>query len=284
VVDLMPAYWAALKQPDASQALHATVIDPHPDLYNANYVDLPSGTRWTEKLTRERTYAESHAKQIETVEGYLAQHVPHYMARFSRQFPDYRCDFTFYIAPSFGSMDGAAASVRGEHRIIFAPDVIPRYHQLGELKVLIDHETFHIYHHQASGYFGASEEALPSVLNAIWSEGLATFASWQMNRNVSLDVALLQPGIPEGAKPHLAEIAKDLSAHLDEKDQATFARYFMAGKQPEGYPPRAGYYVGMLISQRLAKACSLRVLAHLDREQVRKLVAAELGKLADGSG
>ena len=181
-------------------------------------------------------------------------------------------------------MDGAAASVRGEHRIIFAPDVIPRYHQLGELKVLIDHETFHIYHHQASGYFGASEEALPSVLNAIWSEGLATFASWQMNRNVSLDVALLQPGIPEGAKPHLAEIAKDLSAHLDEKDQATFARYFMAGKQPEGYPPRAGYYVGMLISQRLAKACSLRVLAHLDREQVRKLVAAELGKLADGSG
>jgi len=113
----MPAYWAALKQPDASQALHATVIDPHPDLYNATYVDLPSGTRWTEKLTRERAYAELHAKQIEAVEG---------------------------------------------------------------------------------------------------------------------------------------------------------------------YPPRAGYYVGMLISQRLAKTYSLRELAHLDREQVRKLVAAELGKLADG--
>ena len=36
-----------------------------------------------------------------------------------------------------------------------------------------------------------------------------------MNPAVSLDAALLQPGIPEGAKPHLADISKDLLAHLD---------------------------------------------------------------------
>ena len=56
-------------------------------------------------------------------------------------------------------MDGSAATVNGQHRIIFAPDVIPRYHKLKELKVLIDHETFHIYHHQSTGVFGADEEA-----------------------------------------------------------------------------------------------------------------------------
>jgi len=30
---------------------------------------------------------------------------------------------------------------------------------------------------------------------------------------------------------------------MDDANQATFARYFMAGQQPAGYPPRAGYYV-----------------------------------------
>jgi hypothetical protein len=280
VVNLMPDYWAALKQPDAAAVLRKTVVDPHPDLYNANYVDLPVDGKWIDKVARERSYAEAHVTEIGAVEQYLARHVPEYMAGFSRQFSDYRCDFIFYIAPSFGNMDGSAASVHGEHRIIFAPDVIPRYHQLGELKVLIDHETFHIYHHQATTVFGAPEEALPSVLTALWTEGLATFVSWRMNPDVSLDTALLQPGIPEGTKPHLAAIAEELAAHLDDKDEAMFGRYFMAGRQAQGYPPRAGYYVGMLVSQRLAEKYSLRELAHLPQDRVRELVAAELQKLS----
>ena len=280
VVDLMPAYWAALEQPDVSTALHATVIDPHPDLYNANYVDLPADERWRQRLERERTYAATHAAEIKAAERYLVDHVPQFMSEFARQFDDYRCDFTFYIAPSFGMMDGSAASVHGEHRIIFAPDVIPRYHRLEDLKVLIDHETFHIYHHQATGYFGASEEATPSALNALWTEGLATFVSSRMNPAASLDTVMLQPGIPTGAKPHLAEIAKDLATHLDEKDQATFKRYFVAGSQPDGYPPRTGYYIGMLVSQRLSKDHSLSELAHLPQDQARRLIAIELQRLA----
>jgi hypothetical protein len=189
VVDLMPAFWQALAGNDPAAQMRTTVIDPHPDLYNDKYVRLPTTADWENKLSGERTYDEAHRQEVTAAEQYLSANVPGYMQEFRRTFPDYRCDFTFYIAPSFGNMDGSAATVNGQHRIIFAPDVIPRYHKLNELKVLIDHETFHIYHHQATGVFGADEEAIPTIEAALWSEGLATFVSWRMNSGVSLEKA-----------------------------------------------------------------------------------------------
>jgi hypothetical protein len=202
------------------------------------------------------------------------------MAEFRRTFPDYKCDFTFFIAPSFGRMDGSAGLVNGQPLIIFAPDVIPRYHKLTDLKVLIDHETFHIYHHQSTGVYGASAEAVPTTLEALWSEGLATFVSWRMNPGVSLDIALLQPGIPEGANPHLADIAKDLLAHLDDKDEATYRHYFVGGGQEPGYPPRAGYFVGTLVAQNLSARYTLPQLAHLNGAKLHAMVVKTLKRFS----
>ena len=278
VVNLMPAFWRSLAKSDASAQIRATLIAPYPDLYNDNYVNLPSGAKWDAAVARERTYVETHREEVTAAESYLSAHAQPLMAQFQRTFPDYKCDFTFYIAPSFGQMDGSAAFVNGQHRIIFAPDVIPRYHQLSELKVLIDHETFHIYHHQATGVYGASAEAVPTILEALWGEGLATFVSWRMNPEVSLDTALLQPGIPEAANPHLADIAKGLLAHLDDKDEPTFLHYFVAGKQPEGYPPRAGYFMGALIAQDLSARYTLPQLAHLNGRELHTSVTKALEK------
>jgi hypothetical protein len=280
LLDLMPRYWQSIDKSDAAARLHAAVIEPYPDLYNENYVDLPTGDKWQATIAEEQAYARSHRQEIVAADRYLSANAQLFMKQFARTFTDFKCDFTFYIAPSFGRMDGSAAFVNGEHRIIFAPDVIPRYHKLSELKVLIDHETFHIYHHQATGRFGASPEAVPTILEALWGEGLATFVSWRMNPAVSLDVALLQPGIPEGSKPHLADIAKDLLAHLDTKDRPTYFHYFAAGKQPEGYPPRAGYYVGMLIAEDLSSRYSLMQLAHLNGPELRASLVSELQMFA----
>jgi hypothetical protein len=280
VVDLMPAFWRSLESDDAGTRLRTALIDSHPDLYNDNLVKLPTGAPWTADVARERTYAEAHRQEITAIDDYLSAQVEPIMAQFEKMFPDYRCDYPFYIAPSFGRMDGAAALSNGRHLIVFAPDVIPRFHRLSDLKVLIDHETFHIYHHQATGVYGASEEAVPIILEALWGEGLATFVSWRMNPEVGLDTALLQPGIPEAAKPHLAEIAADLLAHLDQKDEAAFRRYFVAGGQPQGYPPRAGYYVGVLVAQALASRYTLTQLAHLSGAALHAAVVAELEPIA----
>jgi hypothetical protein len=281
VVDLMPDFWQALAANDSAAQMRRAVIDPHPDLYNDNYVLQPTAAKWEAKLTRERIYDDAHRQEITAAEQYLAANVPAYMQEFRKTFPDYRCDFTFYIAPSFGNMDGAAGVVNGQHRIIFAPDVIPRYHKLDELKLLINHETFHIYHHQVTGVYGATEDAMPTIEGALWSEGLATFVSRRMNPGFSLDTALLQPGIPEGARPHLSAIAAELRGHLAEKNELTYARYFEGGKQPEGYPPRAGYYVGFLIAQDLSKRYTLRQLAQLKGPVLHEAIMAELQQMQD---
>lgn len=282
VVDLMPDFWQSLESDDAAARLRVKLIDPHPDLYNDTVVKLPSGAKWLDETVRERTYAEGHREELVAAEQYLSAQVEPIMAQFQRMFPDYRCDYPFYIAPTFGRMDGAATLFHGHHLIVFAPDVIPRYHRLSDLKVLVDHETFHIYHHQVTGVYGASEEAIPTIFEALWGEGLATFASWRLNPEVSLDTALLQPGIPEAAKPHLANIASELLAHLDQKDEAIFRRYFLAGRQKDGYPPRAGYYVGVLVAQALATRYTLTQLAHLNGAALHGAVVAELERIAAG--
>ncbi len=283
VVDLIPAYWQALAGKDPAAQMRTAVIDPHPDLYNDKFVRLPSGATWNSKIAREKTYADAHRSEVTAAGRYLAANVPGYMQAFRKTFPDFRCDFTFYIAPSFGNMDGAATAVNGRYRIIFAPDVIPRIHRLDVLKVLIDHETFHIYHHQATGVLGVDEAAIPTIEAALWSEGLATLVSWRMSPDVGLDVALLQPGIPERARPHLSAIATELLAHLEERSESTYARYFEGGKAPDGYPARAGYYVGVLIAQNLSKRYTLRQLAHLKGSALHDAIVSQLQQLRAGA-
>lgn len=188
-------------------------------------------------------------------------------------------------------MDGSAATVNAEHRIIFAPDVIPRFHKLADLKVLIDHETFHIYHHQSTGVLGASEEAIPTIEAALWSEGLATFVSWRMNSSITLDTALLQPGIADGTQPYLKVAATELLAHLQEKNESEYSRFFMGGKTRDAFPRRAGYYVGFLIAEDLSRRHNLSELAHLKGSALHDAIVSELeilktvgaAHVADGS-
>jgi len=279
IVDLMPSFWQALADKDAPTRMRTVVIDPHPDLYNDKYVDVPNDASWPDDLARDKSYVEGHRAEVNAAEQFLVTNVPRYMREFRKTFPDYRCDFTFYIAPSFGHMDGSAATVNGQHRIIFAPDVIPRLHKLDDLKVLIDHETFHIYHHQATGVFGAGEEAIPTIESALWGEGLATYVSWRMNPSVTLDTALLQPGIPEGTKPYLQNVASELLARLQEKNESDYARFFMGGKPRDAFPRRAGYYVGFLIADHLSKRYNLTELAHLDGSAVHNEIVSELQRL-----
>jgi hypothetical protein len=273
VVDLMPAFWKSLAADDATTRMRTDVIDRYPDLYNDKYVDLPNDATWPDELARDKVYVEAHRAEVDAAEQFLVSNVPRYMREFRKTFPDYRCDFTFYIAPSFGHMDGSAATVNGQHRIIFAPDVIPRLHKLADLKVLIDHETFHIYHNQSTGELGASEEAVPTIEAALWSEGLASFPS------ITLDTALLQPAIPEGTKPYLGIVATELLAHLQEKNESQLARFFMGGKPRDVFPRRAGYYVGFLIAENLSKRHSMTALAHLKGSALHDAIVSELESL-----
>jgi hypothetical protein len=70
---------------------------------------------------------EAHKQEVNDAEHYLSAHVQTFMKEFRQTFPDYKCDYTFYIAPSFGRMDGSAGLVNDRPLIIFAPDVGASY-------------------------------------------------------------------------------------------------------------------------------------------------------------
>jgi hypothetical protein len=258
--------------------MRASIIDPHPDIYNELLVTVPSGDDWKDTFSAEQAYDDAHRPEVRATERYLVANAPKYMSRFEHTFPDYRCDFTFYIAPSFGNLDGSAATVGGKYLIVFAPDFIPRIHALQDLKILIDHETFHVYHHQATGVFGAAPQ-LPTIEEALWSEGLATFVSWRMNPGVSVDAALMQPGLSEAALPHLPSMVAELRQHLGEKDEPTYGRFFQGGNAPEGCPSRSGYYIGFRIAQDLSKRYSLQQLARLKGEVLHAAILAGLDRI-----
>ena len=75
-----------------------------------------------------------------------------------------------------------------------------------------------------------------------------------------------------------------MGEHLQEKNESTYARYFEGGEQPEGYPPRAGYYVGLLIAQDLSKRYTLPQLAQLRGHVLHHAIVAELHQLGGLAG
>jgi hypothetical protein len=77
----------------------------------------------------------------------------------------------------------------------------------------------------------------------------------------------------------MAAIATELLAHLEERDESTYARYFEGGKAPDGYPARAGYYVGVLVAQNLSRRYTLSQLAHLKGPVLHDAIVSELQRL-----
>lgn len=281
VVDIVPVFEKLLASNAGIEQYRDRITNAYPQLYNDDYVNALLKDDFTEHEKQSLAWSRDHLAEVEASRQLLVSQVPGYLEQFGQAYPKFKCDFTFYIAPSFGHMDGSAAIIKDMPMIVFAPDTIPRLHTPEIAKVLIDHEAFHIYHSQAThGAFGSFSVGIPKTYQSLWSEGLATYASWQMNPNVSLDDALLVPGIPEQAGPHVAALATALLKHIDDADPKFFETYFTGSAHPPFAPPRSGYYIGVLIAHRLALRYSLQSLAELDDRQVRELVAQQLKIMA----
>jgi len=285
VVDVMPTFEKLLRSNADIEPYRDRITHVYPQLYNDDYVNALLKDGFTEHEKQSLAWSRDHLSEVEASRRLLTSKVPGYLEEFKRAYPKFECNFTFYIAPSFGHMDGSAAVIKDMPMIVFAPDTIPRLHAPEIVKVLIDHEAFHIYHSQAThGAFGSFSVGIPKTYQSLWSEGLATYASWQMNPTASLDDALLVPGIPEQATPRLAALAEALLKHIDDADPKFFETYFTGGAHPPLAPPRSGYYVGVLIARNLALNYSLQSMAELDDAHVRELVAQQLKAMASKAG
>jgi uncharacterized protein YjaZ len=85
----------------------------------------------------------------------------------------------------------------------------------------------------------------------------------------------IRPAIEANRKQAICKVLQ----RLDSTESGNL--FFGGGKDLDGLPPRAGYYIGYLAAAEAGKTRSLKQLAAMPAEQVRPLVEASLRSLAD---
>jgi hypothetical protein len=221
--------------------------------------------------------------QASAIDASLRHVIADVTARLANAFPDFRCDFPIWIAPTFGQLDGAGRIVAGQPSLILGPDVISRFETVDQLPVFVSHELFHRYHFQAAGFSDDLAER-DLIWRALWAEGLATYVSAQLNPARPLADALLLPrDLQRKADPLVPALAAEIAHSLDRVDPAVFSLFFDYGDTQAaqlGRPWRSGYYLGYLVAQRLGTHRTLSELAHLQGSALRREIGDALAAIA----
>lgn len=283
VLDLMPQYWALQARAAPFEAYKRTLIEPNVQIYNPDLVMALRGDTFTAWEKDENSYAAQHRFAAQSVSRILADELPHYIDDFRVTFPKLTCDFAIYIAPSFGTMNAAAARTPSGLKIVFSPVTILQTDgdRLSQIKLLFDHELFHIYHAQASrGDFGATATNDAPLYKALWSEGLAVHVSQRQNDGVGRDRALLDITLAGKADAFRRDIARAVLQDLDSRDAAVANRYFSMTSSIGSFPPRSGYYIGALVADDLARGRSMEQLAALQDRAAHALIRSSLERIA----
>lgn len=270
--DLMPSYWrfaaAATKHPEAAQQAWTR------DYYAPNravLADLQCSLLASGKLPPARTAELARIEPgMRAATAALRRDLPGALARFDRALPDNRWHGDIYLLVSLGCFDGRAQSIGGKPAMLLGADVLAATGNRAPA-VLLTHELFHLYHRQ---FF--QPEGDP-IWASLWSEGLATYASGELNPGASLEALLLPRALVDAVDKDRARLAADLAAHLDESGTRAETLYFRTDDRTEPVPPRAGYYLGLLAVRELAgKGYSLTDMAHWNAETARERVQQAL--------
>ncbi len=283
VVDDFMAYHRAAK--DGSERQRAALWDSMVEAAHRAFFDDavyrrkkgPERERY--KAYCRRTFWEEIAPEMDFFRG-LNRNIGATMDRvvldFRKHLPEFKPDTDFYVTFSF-SFRGKAVGVGGRDVLALGMESFRDFGSKAEnqIRITLAHEMFHLFHFR---FFSASG----GLYRPLWAEGLATYAS-----------AVVVPGFRSSAylgfsgtkmnRCHdlLPQLAADLKKNMGRNDRRLARLYFGAEANQTKVPPEAGYYVGLLIAERLARKHSLAQLAKMDRDTVFRLVAAELDRLAE---
>ncbi len=224
------------------------------------------------------TYRDEFVRLQSAVPKQLADAV----ASFQQTFPDFDAGFDVHLLHSLKSMDGGTRKLDGEHTFIFGLDMMARYHPWENETPFFHHELLHAYtkqlHVPTTHWYGSDK-----LLLSLWEEGLAVYVSHLLNP--SADYVELTLDFPEGLFKRVwqdrAFLASDLAAKLASTDEKTNRRYFTPWTNDPQVPGRAGYVIGFVVLNELAKRHPLSLLLEPPGEaELSGLVKSQLTQLA----
>jgi hypothetical protein len=286
VVDVMPTFfnfWSAtsqLSENERVQAFFDMVVASYPDLFHHGLIASGALTDLgTDPDAQRRVATYLHdvgplVPAMTTITDRIQYSLPHYIDDFTSNFPDFLPTIPVYFTIS---LFGLAASLRvdGEDSgLYFGIDELA--HVLGaddSLKVVFDHELFHMYHHQIAPQVTDNKAAWAYL----WEEGLATLVSQRMNPGTSVDHVLIYPAhLSELGDPLLASLARRMLEIADSTDVFAYGDLFFADIARPGMPARAGYYLGYKVAEKIGRTRTLKELARLRGSKLKSAVRAAL--------
>jgi hypothetical protein len=212
---------------------------------------------------------------IATTSGFETSMAPA-RTSFRAAFPDVQRVGDIYFVHSLGEMDGGTREINGQTYLVFGADVMSRIYEPGGTTPFFHHELFHFYH---KSFFNGCHV----FWCALWTEGLATYVSEQLNPGTDDHSMLLT--VPRPIRPevdaNLQYAICETRARLQSESMDDYRPFFLGSSNLEGLPPRAGYYIGYLVAKEAGRTRTVQELAHLNAEDARPVVEAAIAALAD---
>jgi hypothetical protein len=289
IVDLMPDFWdfyskAQGLEPDKQAALFSsTLVRKFPLAYGAKIIgldaekpyDVALGERY--RLWRERITPQ-HIEIARRLSQSIGRDLSRYEARFRETFSDFSYSGTVYFMASLLGFDGATRTIEGKTVLLFGLDTMAFVYGASlDPQPFFHHELFHVYHAQHLG----DTDANPTIMTALWTEGLAVYVSKKLNPETE-GISLF--GLPEEMPAQTQARVKELSAEILRVLESTkpndYRTYFTSGGTNADVPKRCGYYIGYLVAQEIGRNLAVQEMAKLSLEAARPLVIAALKKLS----
>jgi len=289
VVNVMPAFWQFWEQ---SQALddaakvrlfRELVLQPNKEVFEGF-----TGTSSDARLTRYFVNVQPYIPAMRRFSERLETELPRYGKIFKKKFPDAKGVGAIYFMPNLlGGWDAGGGNPGGHPMLVFGVDSIVKLKKEGfNLATLFHHELFHLYHDQFHPEWRDKNRTKGEIplYWLTWSEGLATYVSKVLNPKASADDILLSDELVRDTEQQMPKLAKELRENLDSTSTDTFMNFLSASPKRKDVPARCGYYIGMLVARELNRKHSLRELARLGDQQLRKEIEMALMKLESWKG
>ncbi|MBX3498600.1 MAG: hypothetical protein KF889_04090 [Alphaproteobacteria bacterium] len=277
--DLLPSFWPVYDAGRGesiearARAVIAGYFQPHLAVQQSAGIGRIDLVRWLEIF-------DPIADEVRRLSLAFPQVWREQVERFRRHLPDATNDAPMTIMLSFLSFDARVRLWRDRLALFVGLDGVVHIHgRSADLGILLDHECFHLYHHQVNPSL-----ILPggdTLWLGIWKEGLAVHACGVLNPGITRRRMLLGDSDLAAITPELLRrIARALPPVLGATDGQTRARYLSYGYRGD-IPARSGYALGLAIAERVARGRSLGELARIPAPEIETLVRAEVEAIAD---
>jgi Predicted Zn-dependent protease (DUF2268) len=289
VIDLMPAFWDFWAQAqslpeEARPALfRKVVVSCAPQAYAAGVIglapDKPYETELARRYHRVQSLIGDRMDAMRRLSERIALDLRGYEATFRRTFPDLAYRGDIYFMHSLGGFDGGTRQIGGHTALLFGLDMITYvYGAQADPQPFFHHELFHVYHAQFSGDV---EGGRGRLVEALWSEGLATYVAQALNPQAKGVSIFGLPHTPPGrGRANLPSLARKLREQLESSADDDYRRWFVGTDDRDEVPARAGYVIGFLVAQKLAERHRLIDLAHAPLSRLQPQIGQALAGLA----